>query len=61
VERRTLNHLVGRSGGALVAVELLPDGLGLQVQVTEESRDDPAFHHRRNEWDGDDKVAVNLS
>jgi hypothetical protein len=63
--RETNRHLPGRSSirssDALVTLELLPNGLGLQVQVAEESRDDPAFNRGRKEWDGDDEIAVNLS
>ena len=59
--RQLLGSLSIRPRNALVGVELLPNGLSLQVQVAEQSRDDPAFHRGRNEWDGDDEIAVNLS
>jgi len=49
------------SNNALVTAKLLPNGLGLQVQIAEDPGDDPAFHRCRNERDGDDEIAVNLS
>ena len=59
--RQLLDRSSIRSSNALVTVELLTNSLGLQVEVAEETRDDPALHRGRNEWDGDDEISVNLS